>query len=119
MYERILNKKKLVMESVRLSVSQFTYQNFGRYYSNTQQCATADLGTTTWLAMPCDSELDWICKIPRGTTALDLFFGPILKCLLIGLEHTSWAYLFLFCGTHFLVIFSSLPFSAPGAFLWH
>ncbi|XP_017284979.1 C-type mannose receptor 2 [Kryptolebias marmoratus] len=43
-----------------------TYENFGRYYYNIRQCAAADLGTMTWLAMHCDSELDWICKIPRG-----------------------------------------------------
>lgn len=47
-----------------------TYQNFGRYYNNIRQCAAADLGTMTWLAMHCDSEMDWICKIPRGTTAV-------------------------------------------------
>uniref|UniRef100_A0A8C5EQ58 Mannose receptor, C type 2 n=1 Tax=Gouania willdenowi TaxID=441366 RepID=A0A8C5EQ58_GOUWI len=45
-----------------------TYQNFGRYYYNTRQCAAADLGAMTWLPMHCDSELDWICKIRRGTT---------------------------------------------------
>ncbi|XP_076000419.1 C-type mannose receptor 2 [Genypterus blacodes] len=46
-----------------------TYENFGRYSYNIRQCAAADLGTTTWLAMDCDAELDWICKIPRGTIA--------------------------------------------------
>ncbi|KAK7940091.1 hypothetical protein WMY93_003417 [Mugilogobius chulae] len=44
-----------------------TYQNFGRYYHNIRPCAAASLGTMTWLAMHCDSELDWICKIPRGS----------------------------------------------------
>ncbi|XP_058509180.1 C-type mannose receptor 2 isoform X2 [Solea solea] len=44
-----------------------TYQNFGRYANNIRQCAAADLGTMTWLAMHCDSDLDWICKIPRGS----------------------------------------------------
>ncbi|XP_029014189.1 C-type mannose receptor 2 [Betta splendens] len=44
-----------------------TYQNFGRYYYNIRQCAAADLGTMTWLAMHCDSELDLICKLPRGS----------------------------------------------------
>uniref|UniRef100_A0A6Q2XGH6 Mannose receptor, C type 2 n=1 Tax=Esox lucius TaxID=8010 RepID=A0A6Q2XGH6_ESOLU len=44
----------------------YTYQNFGRYYYNIRQCAAADLGSMTWLAMHCDTELDWICKIPKG-----------------------------------------------------
>uniref|UniRef100_A0A8K9WRK9 Mannose receptor C-type 2 n=1 Tax=Oncorhynchus mykiss TaxID=8022 RepID=A0A8K9WRK9_ONCMY len=44
----------------------YTYQNFGRYNYNVRQCAAADLGTMTWLAMRCDAELDWICKIPKG-----------------------------------------------------
>uniref|UniRef100_A0A4W5PZF5 Mannose receptor C-type 2 n=1 Tax=Hucho hucho TaxID=62062 RepID=A0A4W5PZF5_9TELE len=46
----------------------YTYQNFGRYYYNVRQCAAADLGTMTWLAMHCDSKLDWICKIPKGNS---------------------------------------------------
>ncbi|XP_068509437.1 C-type mannose receptor 2 isoform X1 [Syngnathus scovelli] len=44
-----------------------TYQNFGRYFYNVRQCAAADLGSMTWLAMHCESPLDWICKIPRGS----------------------------------------------------
>ncbi|CDQ82862.1 unnamed protein product, partial [Oncorhynchus mykiss] len=46
----------------------YTYQNFGRYNYNVRQCAAADLGTMTWLAMRCDAELDWICKIPKGNS---------------------------------------------------
>ncbi|XP_071027854.1 C-type mannose receptor 2-like [Oncorhynchus clarkii lewisi] len=44
----------------------YTYQNFGRYYYNVHQCAAADLGSMTWLAMLCEAKLDWICKIPKG-----------------------------------------------------
>ncbi|KAI1896444.1 hypothetical protein AGOR_G00094860 [Albula goreensis] len=46
----------------------YSYHNFGRYYYeyDIRQCAVADLGTMQWLAMQCESELDWICKIPKG-----------------------------------------------------
>ncbi|KAK0132742.1 C-type mannose receptor 2 [Merluccius polli] len=47
----------------------YRYQNFGRYYYNIRQCAAVDMGTMTWLAMHCDNMIDWICKIPRDTTA--------------------------------------------------
>lgn len=71
-----------------LLVSQLTYQNFGRYNYNMRQCAAADLGTMTWLAMHCDFELDWICKLPRGTTVLNFSFGPSPVFLLyIGSGH--------------------------------
>ncbi|KAL0992746.1 hypothetical protein UPYG_G00097860 [Umbra pygmaea] len=50
----------------------YAYQNFGRYYYNIRQCAAADLGTMTWLAMHCDAELDWICKIPKGKVDVEL-----------------------------------------------
>uniref|UniRef100_A0A8C7HF52 Mannose receptor C-type 2 n=1 Tax=Oncorhynchus kisutch TaxID=8019 RepID=A0A8C7HF52_ONCKI len=46
----------------------YTYQNFGRYYYNVHQCAAADLGSMTWLAMRCEADLDWICKIPKGNS---------------------------------------------------
>ncbi|XP_041087362.1 C-type mannose receptor 2 isoform X1 [Polyodon spathula] len=47
----------------------YSYHNFGRYQheDDFRQCAVADLGTMQWLAMQCESELDWICKIPKGT----------------------------------------------------
>uniref|UniRef100_A0A8C9TTG1 Mannose receptor C-type 2 n=1 Tax=Scleropages formosus TaxID=113540 RepID=A0A8C9TTG1_SCLFO len=47
----------------------YSYHNFGRdYYDyNDRQCAVADLGTMQWLAMQCESQLDWICKVPKGT----------------------------------------------------
>ncbi|XP_066554682.1 C-type mannose receptor 2 [Amia ocellicauda] len=49
--------------------SGYSYHNFGRYYYeyDNRQCAVADLGTMQWLAMQCETELDWICKIPKGT----------------------------------------------------
>ncbi|XP_064170944.1 C-type mannose receptor 2-like [Anguilla rostrata] len=46
----------------------YSYHNFGRYFHeyDIRQCAVADLGTMQWMAIQCESELDWICKIPKG-----------------------------------------------------
>uniref|UniRef100_A0A087XUB2 Mannose receptor C-type 2 n=1 Tax=Poecilia formosa TaxID=48698 RepID=A0A087XUB2_POEFO len=52
-----------------------------------RQCAAADLGTMTWLAMHCDSELDWICKIPRGMKSLHPFK---LQYYLLGNTAPEW-----------------------------
>lgn len=29
-------------------------------------CAMIDLGSMQWMTMQCDSQLDWICKMPKG-----------------------------------------------------
>ncbi|KAJ8245954.1 hypothetical protein GJAV_G00262100 [Gymnothorax javanicus] len=49
----------------------FSYHNFGRYVAEYDrgQCAVADLGSMQWFAMDCETKLDWICKIPKGTEA--------------------------------------------------
>ncbi|XP_062389023.1 C-type mannose receptor 2 [Sardina pilchardus] len=44
----------------------YIYQNFARYYSPMRKCVAVDLGTNHWMPMHCESELDWICKIPKG-----------------------------------------------------
>lgn len=87
-----------------LFVSQVTYQNFGRYYYNIRQCAAADLGSMTWLAMHCDSELDWICKIPRGTVALELLYS--ISCFLFTFRNPS-SYLQLLLWEHHSLIWVS------------
>ncbi|KAL4659299.1 C-type mannose receptor 2-like [Arapaima gigas] len=48
----------------------YSYHNFGhKYYDYLElECAVVDLGTMQWMPIQCESQLDWICKIPRGTT---------------------------------------------------
>lgn len=43
-----------------------TYQNFGRGDYGSAECGAANMADTNWLVSHCESELDWICKIPKG-----------------------------------------------------
>ncbi|XP_043911150.1 C-type mannose receptor 2 [Protopterus annectens] len=48
-----------------------SYHNFGRSNfgdDDIHNCAVMDLAYAQWEAMKCDVPLDWICKIPRGTS---------------------------------------------------
>nr|XP_055050355.1 C-type mannose receptor 2 isoform X2 [Misgurnus anguillicaudatus] len=46
--------------------SPVTYQNFGRGNYGSAECGAANMADTNWLVSHCESELDWICKIPKG-----------------------------------------------------
>lgn len=43
-----------------------SYQNFGRGNYGSAECGAANMADTNWLVSHCESELDWICKIPKG-----------------------------------------------------
>lgn len=48
---------------------QFSYHNFDRSRHDDDDirgCAVLDLASLQWVAMQCETQLDWICKIPRG-----------------------------------------------------
>lgn len=47
----------------------FSYHNFARSQHDDDDirgCAVLDLASLQWVAMQCQTQLDWICKIPRG-----------------------------------------------------
>ncbi|KAA0705893.1 C-type mannose receptor 2 [Triplophysa tibetana] len=46
--------------------SAVTYQNFGRGNYGSAECGAANMADTNWLVSHCESELDWICEIPKG-----------------------------------------------------
>ncbi|RXN12787.1 C-type mannose receptor 2-like protein [Labeo rohita] len=46
--------------------SAVSYQNFGRGNYGSAECGAANMADTNWLVSHCESELDWICKIPKG-----------------------------------------------------
>lgn len=49
---------------------QFFYHNFDRSNyddDDIRTCAVLDLASLQWMPMQCEAQLDWICKLPKGT----------------------------------------------------
>ncbi|XP_076853301.1 C-type mannose receptor 2 [Brachyhypopomus gauderio] len=51
--------------------SAVSYENFGRGAYTSAHCGAANPAFMNWLKTECDSELDWICKIPKGKMELE------------------------------------------------
>ncbi|NXJ85344.1 MRC2 protein, partial [Trogon melanurus] len=48
----------------------FFYHNFDRSNyddDDIRTCAVLDLASLQWMPMQCEAQLDWICKLPKGT----------------------------------------------------
>lgn len=48
----------------------YSYHNFDRSYQDNddiRRCVVLDLSSLQWVAIECDSQMDWICKLPKGT----------------------------------------------------
>ncbi|XP_053574403.1 C-type mannose receptor 2 [Bombina bombina] len=48
----------------------YSYHNFDRSNhddDDIRRCVVLDLSSLQWLALECESSMDWICKLPKGT----------------------------------------------------
>ncbi|XP_058267807.1 C-type mannose receptor 2 [Hemibagrus wyckioides] len=48
-----------------------SYQNFGRGPYSSALCGAANVADMNWVKADCNSELDWLCKIPKGKTEVE------------------------------------------------
>ncbi|KAG8446993.1 hypothetical protein GDO86_014439 [Hymenochirus boettgeri] len=48
----------------------YSYHNFDRSNhddDDIRRCVVLDLSSLQWVAVECESQMDWICKLPKGT----------------------------------------------------
>ncbi|XP_075033477.1 C-type mannose receptor 2 [Mixophyes fleayi] len=48
----------------------YSYHNFDRSNQvddDIRRCVVLDLSSLQWVALECESQMDWICKLPKGT----------------------------------------------------
>ncbi|OCT62260.1 C-type mannose receptor 2 isoform X2 [Xenopus laevis] len=48
----------------------YSYHNFDRSNhddDDIRRCVVLDLSSLQWVALECESQMDWICKLPKGT----------------------------------------------------
>ncbi|XP_017310429.1 C-type mannose receptor 2 isoform X1 [Ictalurus punctatus] len=51
--------------------SAVSYQNFGRGPYSSALCGAANVADMNWVKADCNSELDWICKVPKGKAEVE------------------------------------------------